>query len=186
MNPQIQKLHEIADKKSRLIIGLMSGTSLDGLDVALCKISGAETNTKVQLLEFETHNYTSEIQEKIRTVFTKKTIDLQQLTLLNAWIGRLHGAMILKSLKKWNFLPEKIDAIASHGQTVFHAPKSLHGQKDFPNATLQIGDGDHIAVSTGIITLSDFRQKHIAGGGEGAPLAAYGDALIFSSKDLVT
>lgn len=181
MNSQIQKLHDIAGKKTRLIIGLMSGTSLDGLDVALCKISGFDAETEVEVLAFETHSYDSKIKEKIRRVFTKKIIDLQQLTLLNAWIGDLHASMILKSLEKWNFLPEKIDAVASHGQTVFHAPKSLHGQWDFPNATLQIGDGDHIAVKTGIITLSDFRQKHIAASGEGAPLAVYGDALIFSS-----
>ena len=79
-------------------------------------------------------------------------------------------------------MPENVDLIASHGQTVFHAPKILHGLEKFPNATLQIGDGDHIAVKTGIITLSDFRQKHCAAGGEGAPLAVYGDYLIFSKS----
>src|SRR5690606_29098773 len=73
------------------------------------------------------------------------------------------------------------DLIASHGQTIFHAPKHQHRKDGYPNATLQIGDGDHIAMKTGIITLSDFRQKHIAAGGEGAPLAVYGDYLIFSS-----
>jgi anhydro-N-acetylmuramic acid kinase len=72
-----------------------------------------------------------------------------------------------------------VDIIASHGQTIYHAPKSLHAQNKFGNATLQIGDGDHLAVATGIITTSDFRQKHIAAGGEGAPLAVYGDYLIF-------
>ena len=70
MNPQIQKLHKIAGKKSRLIIGLMSGTSLDGLDIALCKISGSGIETQVELLEFETHQYSKEIQEKIRTIFS--------------------------------------------------------------------------------------------------------------------
>lgn len=73
--------------------------------------------------------------------------------------------------------------IASHGQTIYHAPKFLHGIQKFPNATLQIGDGDHLAVQTGIITVSDFRQKHVKAGGEGAPLAVYGDYLIFSSKN---
>ena len=61
-------------------------------------------------------------------------------------------------------------------------PNFLHGREKFPNATLQIGDGDHIAVNTGIITISDFRQKHIAAGGEGAPLAVYGDYFLFSKK----
>jgi anhydro-N-acetylmuramic acid kinase len=63
-----------------------------------------------------------------------------------------------------------------------HAPKIIHQQTQFPNATLQIGDGDHIAVRTGIITVSDFRQKHVAAGGEGAPLAVYGDYYLFSSE----
>jgi anhydro-N-acetylmuramic acid kinase len=75
-----------------------------------------------------------------------------------------------------------VDLIASHGQTIYHAPKSLHPTDEFDNATLQIGDGDHIAVKTGIITLSDFRQKHIAAGGEGAPLALYGDYLLCGSE----
>jgi anhydro-N-acetylmuramic acid kinase len=70
--------------------------------------------------------------------------------------------------------------IASHGQTIYHAPKSLHPNSEYDPATLQIGDGDHIAVTTGILTLSDFRQKHVAAGGEGAPLAVYGDYLLCS------
>jgi anhydro-N-acetylmuramic acid kinase len=85
-------------------------------------------------------------------------------------------------LKKWAVSPQSVDLIASHGQTIYHAPKLLHGYPEFGNATLQIGDGDHLAVATGIITLSDFRQKHIAAGGEGAPLAVYGDYFIFSKK----
>ncbi|RYZ18746.1 MAG: anhydro-N-acetylmuramic acid kinase [Chitinophagaceae bacterium] len=75
-----------------------------------------------------------------------------------------------------------IDLIASHGQTVYHAPYSLHGITKFGNGTMQIGDGDHLAMGTGIITVSDFRQKHVAAGGEGAPLAAYGDYLLFSQS----
>jgi anhydro-N-acetylmuramic acid kinase len=101
---------------------------------------------------------------------------------LNPWIGNLHGDLINKCLHKWGIKSDEIDCIASHGQTVFHAPFRLHGLEQFPNATLQIGDGDHIAFKTGIITFSDFRQKHCAAGGEGAPLAVYGDYLIFSKK----
>ncbi|RZK73398.1 MAG: anhydro-N-acetylmuramic acid kinase, partial [Pedobacter sp.] len=94
----------------------------------------------------------------------------------------LHADLILKALDKWKIKPEEIDVIASHGQTIYHAPKSLHRLAGYPNGTLQIGDGDHIAVKTGIITICDFRQKHIAAGGEGAPLAVYGDYLLFSKQ----
>lgn len=182
MNANIESLYKIAQKPARIIIGLMSGTSMDGLDVALCKISGSGENTAVEMLHFDTLEFSNEIKAEIQTIFAKPTIDFQTLVLLNEWIGILHADRVLKCLKKWNVSPDQVDLIASHGQTVFHAPKSLHQLKKFPNGTLQIGDGDHIAVKTGIITLSDFRQKHLAAGGEGAPLVVYGDYLIFSKK----
>ena len=180
MNTNVEQLYRIAQKPVRHIIGLMSGTSMDGLDVALVRIEGSGKETKITLLNFETVDYTEGVKTEIRKIFAKQNIDFQHLTLLNAWIGRLHGDMVLSCLEKWGLNTEGVDLIASHGQTVFHAPKILHQLEQFPNATLQIGDGDHIAVKTGIITISDFRQKHIAAGGEGAPLAVYGDYFIFS------
>jgi anhydro-N-acetylmuramic acid kinase len=179
MNNNISKLSNIAEKKQRLIIGLMSGTSLDGLDVALCKLSNSGMQTEIKLLQFETVAFDADFKNEIKTVFSKKEIDLEKLTLLNPWVALQHAGIINTLLKKWNIQKEEVDIIASHGQTIYHAPKSLHGQNKFGNATLQIGDGDHLAVATGIITISDFRQKHIAAGGEGAPLAVYGDYLIF-------
>lgn len=182
MNKNIDKLYKIAQKEERLIIGLMSGTSMDGLDVALCKFRGSGGETEVEIVAFETISFEEETKDEIRKIFAKTTIDFQQLCVLNPWIGNLHAQIVNDCLEKWQVLPQNIDLIASHGQTVFHAPKILHQLEKFPNATLQIGDGDHIAVNTGIITFSDFRQKHCAAGGEGAPLAVYGDYLIFSKK----
>ena len=179
MNPNIEKLYHIAAKPERLIIGLMSGTSLDGLDIAVCSIAGSGQATRLQLLHFETVSYSADFKEEIRTVFSKKQIDLEKLCLLNPWIAVQHAGMINSCLQKWNIKHTDIDLIASHGQTIYHAPKGLHRQEKFGNATLQIGDGDHLAVATGIITLSDFRQKNIAAGGEGAPLAVYGDYILF-------
>ena len=164
-------------------IGLMSGTSLDGLDIALCEISGFGKSTNVTLKKFITIDYPKEVKTEIRKIFAKDTIDFQFLTTLNPWIAQLHAKYILKCLADWNVEKESIDLIASHGQTVMHAPKSLHPDSSYNNATLQIGDGDHLAFETGIITISDFRQKHVAAGGEGAPLALYGDYLLFSSSD---
>ncbi len=182
MNANLESLYKIAKKPSRILIGLMSGTSMDGLDVALCKISGSGENTKVQLLHFVTVDYSDEIKAEVQKVFAKQIIDFQHLVLLNEWIGIVHSDMILECLKNWNIPSHTVDLIASHGQTVFHSPKILHQLEKFPNGTLQIGDGDHIAVNTGIITISDFRQKHLAAGGEGAPLAVYGDYFIFGKK----
>ncbi len=181
MNQNIARLHAIALKDQRRIVGLMSGTSLDGLDIALCNVSGAGSAAKLTLEAFTTHPYTPEFKEQVSSVFSKQQTDLEKVCLLNAWIAREHARMIIETLRNWQIESRDIDLVASHGQTIYHAPQILHRQPGFPNATLQIGDGDHIAVGTGIITVSDFRQKHIAAGGEGAPLAAYGDYLLFST-----
>lgn len=164
MNRNLERLFSIAYKPVRNIIGLMSGTSLDGLDIAMCIFEGSGADTKVTVQNFETVAYPENVKEEIRKIFAKPTIEFQQLCLLNPWIADLHSTYILNALKKWGVDPSDIDLIASHGQTVYHAPKILHHHPYFTNATLQIGDGDHIAVKTGIITISDFRQKHIAAG----------------------
>ncbi|MCX2477536.1 anhydro-N-acetylmuramic acid kinase [Pedobacter sp. MC2016-15] len=183
MNNQISKLADISGASTRIIAGLMSGTSLDGLDIALCQFSGSGFETQVKVLHFVTFPYRQEFKEQLKSVSFKAQVSLQEVTLLNAVIGTYSAELILEALKLWDFPVDGVDLIASHGQTIFHAPFSLHQQLAYPDATLQIGDGDHIAVKTGIITLSDFRQKHIAAGGEGAPLAVYGDYLLLSSVE---
>lgn len=183
MNQYIAQLARMGAANKRTIIGLMSGTSLDGLDIALCEITGSGMETEVVLKKFTTVPFEEAFKNSIRSIFSKKIVDFEQLCLLNPWVGEKHASIILDCLKGWGIDPSEIDLIASHGQTVYHAPKILHGHPQFGNGTLQIGDGDHIAVKTGIITISDFRQKHIAAGGEGAPLAVYGDYFIFSKKD---
>ncbi len=182
MNQYIAQLAQIGAAEKRTIIGLMSGTSLDGLDIALCEITGSGMETEVVLKKFTTVPFEEAFKTAIRSIFSKKIVDFEDLCLLNPWVGEKHASIILDSLKAWGIKPAEVDLIASHGQTVYHAPKILHGRPEFGNGTLQIGDGDHIAVKTGIITISDFRQKHIAAGGEGAPLAVYGDYFIFSKK----
>lgn len=182
MNSNITKLHEIASKPARFIIGLMSGTSLDGLDIALCSIKGSGLETELELINFETIVYDRHFKQEVKTVFSKRNIDVEKLALLHSWIGLQHAQFILQCLQKWGINKSSIDLIASHGQTIYHAPKSSHKHPVYGNATLQIGDGDHLSVATGIITISDFRQKNIAVGGEGAPLAMYGDYILFSKK----
>jgi len=179
MNKNLSRLFKIANRKDRYIVGLMSGTSLDGLDVALCKLTKHGLNTRIELLEFETVPYPSVVKSRITEVFACELVNFEKLVILNPWLGILHGKMVVSCLKKWKYEAQKIDLIASHGQTVFHSPAFLHPKQDI-NATFQIGDGDHVAATTGIITISDFRQKHIAKGGEGAPLAVYGDYLLLS------
>ena len=182
MNPQLEHLYQLAKKRERRIVGLMSGTSLDGLDVALCRVSGSGPQTRVVIEHFTTVAYDESFKESIRTVFAQKQIDFEHLTLLNEQIGQQHGRWVADCLRRWNVPAAEVDLVASHGQTVYHAPQKQHQRPGYGNATLQIGDGDHVAAETGIITLSDFRQRHIAHGGEGAPLAVYGDYFLFSRE----
>jgi anhydro-N-acetylmuramic acid kinase len=183
MNLDLQKLFQIANAPSRVIIGLMSGTSLDGLDIALCRFHGSGAATRIELLQFKTVSFPLEVKAALKSISSKPIVELQKVTLINDWLGSYFAQLINESLKEWNFPAVAVDLIASHGQTIFHAPFFQHQTFPYGNATLQIGDGDHIAHKTGIITISDFRQKHIAAGGEGAPLALYGDYLIFSDLE---
>src|SRR5688572_9904679 len=138
MKSSIEKLWNIALKKEKLVIGLMSGTSFDGLDVALCKIKGSGMETEVTLLQFATAVYEPEFKEELKTIFSRRDADLEKVCLLNEWVAIRHAAMINDCLQKWGYPKKDIDLIASHGQTIYHAPKFLHGREKFPNATLQI------------------------------------------------
>jgi anhydro-N-acetylmuramic acid kinase len=180
LNSNLHQLFNIVQKDSRIGIGLMSGTSLDGLDIALCRFAGSGLQTKCELLKFTTVPYQEFFKSEVRTIFARRQVDLEKVCLLNDFIGSYHAELILQALTDWDVKPDEVDFIASHGQTIYHAPKRLHGQQGYPNATLQIGDGDHLAIKTGILTICDFRQKNVAAGGEGAPLALYGDVLLGS------
>ena len=131
MNENIGRLYKIANKQKRIVIGLMSGTSVDGLDVALCEFTGTGMDTDIKLLRFATVPYGEEYKQEIGSIFSKRDADLEKLTLLNGWIAKQHAAIILSCLNKWNLVPADIDLIASHGQSIFHAPKSLHRQAKF-------------------------------------------------------
>lgn len=180
MNPRIKQLAETASKSSRTILGLMSGTSLDGLDLALCHIRGTGRNTRVEVEKFETRPYSMQTKKRLRGISSVTETSLQDICLFHSWLGNYHGKLILETLEEWQVDPSDIDCIASHGQTIYHAPKIQHRRPEMPNGTLQIGDGDHIARSTGILTISDFRQKHTAMGGEGAPMVSFVDRRLYT------
>ena len=179
MNKNIAKLREISLKPERIILGLMSGTSLDGLDIVLSRIKGTGKITAIEVLHFTTIEYDSVLRSRLEAIQSKEKVDMRVLTYLHTELGDLYGAWIMDALDEWGFEIEDVDLIASHGQTVYHAPAETEGKL---NATFQITDADHIAQRTGIITISDFRQKHTAVGGEGAPLAGIFDEVMFRAE----
>jgi len=182
MNQSLISLREIAQKRTRTIIGLMSGTSLDGLDIALCDVSGSGRETEVELRAFTTVDYSAKQKKRLRQISSVETVSLRDLCYMHTCLAVDHAGMITGALKTWGLSSGDVDCIASHGQTIYHLPASdRSGGERAINSTLQIGDGDHIAVETGIVTISDFRQKHTAYGGEGAPMAALVDRILFES-----
>lgn len=184
MNPSVKKLGLSANKEIRTIIGLMSGTSLDGLDIALCKIRGSGANTAVELINFITKEFGKEQKSRLKSISSVENVELKELCYQHTWLATVHADMINNALVEWGISPNEVDCIASHGQTIYHLPgRDQAGESKPFNSTLQIADGDQIAVKTGIVTISDFRQKHTAHGGEGAPMAALVDRLLFGDAN---
>ena len=179
MNLALHRLAALAAAPARRILGLMSGTSLDGLDLALCHCQGAGSTLKLQLEHHATAPYPPALQARLRAI-SQPQVSLEALTVLHAELARHHATTVLDTLQTWGIAAAEIDLLASHGQTIWHSPAHQRPGSGYPHhATLQIGDADHLAALTGIITVADFRQKHVAHGHEGAPLAGYADALLF-------
>ena len=149
-------------------IGVMSGTSLDGLDVALCDFT-FQNGWSFSIAKSNTIKYSKEWKNKLSTA---ANLSGQDLILLHKEYGRFIGKSVIDFLKTTE---ARIDFIASHGHTVFHQPQK--------KLTLQIGDGNEIAVTTKVKTISDFRSLDVALEGQGAPLVPIGDKLLFSDYD---
>lgn len=154
------------------IIGLMSGTSLDGLDIAHVALSHSNSGEwNYDLLQAETIPFPNRLLEKLQQA---PELSGYHLSLLDKELGDFFGDSVLAFLAKNNLKKEDITAIASHGQTIFHQPDK--------GLTLQIGCGAALAVKTGIQVINDFRKKDVLLGGQGAPLVPIGDQLLFGKE----
>ncbi len=152
------------------VIGLMSGTSLDGLDIALCSFGLTEKNNwDYRILNAETLPYNDEWRTKLKNAFL---MNAEELCSLSFSFGQYCGLAVKDFLQRHRL---KADLVASHGHTVFHRPDQGY--------TLQIGQGSSIAVNCGITTIYDFRSQDVALGGQGAPLVPVGDHLLFGQYD---
>lgn len=174
MNKHFKHIYELSGKPIRRVIGLMSGTSLDGLDIAYCHCSEQGLEVK----EYLTVPYDEKIRSLLVSVQSKEQVPLGSLCILNTKLAHSYAAFIRIALQKWNLGHEDVDFIGSHGQTVFHFPTKER------TATLQIVDGDQLAVASGLPVVSDFRQKHTAVGGEGAPLVSLMDEALFRDANI--
>ena len=168
----LQRLVELRARPRRRIIGLLSGTSADGTDAALCELEGAGETTRLVASTFVTTPFARPLRERI---FRLAQADASELTDLDVLLGEAFAEAALEVAEAAGVRIEDVDLIGSHGQTAVHHPRSA-GKL---GATLQIGEAAVIAERTGRPVVSDFRVRDVAAGGEGAPLVPLVDHLLF-------
>ena len=170
------------EKPARVVVGMISGTSADSIDAAVCRISGAGVPTsdregaRVELLHYGEAPYDPELKRRILDL---ASLGVREIAELNVEVGEAFARACLNTMAEASLKPSDIDLIGSHGQTIYHH-SSVPGAI---GATLQVGDGDVIAERTGAAVVCDFRARDIAGGGEGAPVSPYADMILYAPPD---
>ena len=149
-----------------MFVGVMTGTSVDGLDIAAIEIDFDE---KIKFIASETIAYPSDLREKLLALSQAEATNISSYGELDAALGRFIGNSVNSFLRKFGINPKEVQAIGSHGQTIRHQPPNTRGNGE-QSFTLQIGDPNRIAYITKIITIADFRRMDMAAGGQGAPL----------------
>lgn len=164
------------------VLGLMSGTSADGIEVALVEISGAPPRLKAKLAAHNHVRFPAHVREAILRLANGAPTTTAEISELNFRLGAEFGEAAAASCKKWRIPLRNISLVGSHGQTVFHQGKAgVFKGKARLASTLQIGDVSVIAQRTGITTIGDFRPADMAAGGQGAPLVPFVDYLLYQS-----
>jgi len=178
----MSRLSHIISKNNRIVLGILSGTSVDAVDIVLTKISGNGLNTRIKILGYKEYRIPPQLRNYILKVSHADTGTVSEICKINVILARFYSKCIFSALKIYKIRPESVDLIGSHGQTIHHLPqkKILFGFDSI--STLQVGDPSVIANCTGIVTVGDFRIADVGAGGSGAPLVPYLDYLLFANK----
>jgi anhydro-N-acetylmuramic acid kinase len=171
-------------KNSLLVLGLMSGTSADGIEAALVRISGAPPNLKSKLEGQASLPIPKPIRQKILQVAEGTPVPAAEISQLNFRLGHLFAEAAIATCKKLRVPLKSVDLIASHGQTIFHQGNPIPFLGAPTSSTLQIGEPSIIAARTGVTTIADFRPADMAAGGQGAPLVPFADYLLYRHEKL--
>ncbi len=172
-------LRELQKKKVLYAVGLMSGTSLDGVDAALVKITNKK-NPTFEMVEFVSIPYSEKLKQKVLKNSIPATSNIQEICSLNVELSYSYVEAVQEVLRKANFDLENLDFIANHGQTVWHNPANMDG---LASSTLQLGDASTISRVFNKLVIYDFRTLDMAYGGSGAPLIPMSEFLIFRSME---
>lgn len=160
-------------------IGLMSGTSLDGIDAALVDIEGKGITTKVKLIAFETYDIPADIKAEIKIACLDKNVSVALICSLNFKIGKLLSDAVKAITIKAGIDSSDLSFVASHGQTIYHLPKD---KGSLVKSTLQIGEPSIIAFENNVKVISNFRTMDMAAGGAGAPLVPYSEFILYGGR----
>ncbi len=174
---------DCAEKSEILSIGLLSGTSVDGVDVGLTKISQKKDSIQPELLAFETILFQPGIRNRIQNIINRPQVELKDISQMNFLLGKVFADAALTFITKQRIPLRTIDFIASHGQTFWHEPHQESIESYAIRSTYQLGEAAVIAKETLRPVISDFRVADVASGGEGAPLMPYLDYVLFQSGD---
>ncbi len=168
-----------AKKNIRRVVGLMSGTSVDGIDAALVEIEGDPYDGAVRLIEFENKPFPEPVKQEIFRLFDKNYATIDRIGAMNVLLGDLYAKAALSVIDKAGLQAAEIDYIGSHGQTIYHHPQKENQEGFCFGYTVQIGEGAVIANRTRIPCISDFRVADMAVGGQGAPLVPFTEYLLY-------
>src|SRR5215813_6757653 len=171
-------------RKSLLVLGLMSGTSADGVETALAEVSGAPPRLQCKLVKHASFPIPKAIRAKILQIAEGARVSAGDISQLNFRLGGLFGDVAIVACKKFGVSMERLDLIASHGQTIFHQGQPIPFAGARTASTLQIGEPAVIAARTGVTTIGDFRPADMAVGGQGAPLVPYADYLLYRDEKI--
>ncbi len=171
-------------RTSSLALGMMSGTSADGIEVALARVSGAPPNLNAKLLAHTSVQFPPAVRKEILRVAEQHPITAGALSQLNFRLGELFADAAIAACRKFRVSPRRISLIGSHGQTIFHQGKPANFLGRPTSSTLQVGEPSIIAARTGITTVGDFRPADMALGGQGAPLVPHVDYLLYRHPKL--
>lgn len=158
------------------IAGVMSGTSLDGIDVALVRIEGSGVDKNVKLINKKKIPFRNDIKSEIQQALSIENSNVQLICSLNFKLGLCFANAVKEVCKEANFSLEQLDLIGSHGQTIYHQPKP---EGNMIASTLQIGEPTVIAYDTNTTVISNFRTMDMAAGGQGAPLVPYSEVILY-------
>ncbi len=176
------KVVEIMNKPSRLVVGIMSGTSADGIDVAFCRIKGHGLGSEIEQLGFYFEPFEKEVREKILYLATGENTNAEEFCKMNFFLGQLYVEAVKNACKKLGINEDEIDLIGSHGQTFWHIPETVEYLGKSFKSTLQLGEFSLLAEKFCCPVVGDFRVRDVAAGGFGAPLVPYSEFLIYKSK----